>query len=351
MLSGKKNQLPHSQTQDFVAKVCEVLKKLNLIRIWVIFHRDILFGYKEYARLLREYGMGVQAYIHYYPGTGDIYLAAGLLKRRLLKNDCGENYVLFVNGQAAKRVLSLFGLASVKVLSSAQMRKFKRFCFFLFPNQICVSNLHYLSGHEEFPLSMIGFRGTTFFEQYLIYTFKDLDKTDFLFPAFSADEKETNDLFEKHGLLPGKTALLSPYANTSWPHYVDMSAWEELAQELKLRGYTVCTNSFGPQEPAIHGTTAVQISFSELNSFLTRAGLFIGMRSGLCEIISSIPCKKIVIFPKDFYWPETKPEKISVARNIFTMTDLPAARDVHMLEYGENDTKESFVDAVLNVID
>lgn len=328
------------------------LKKIVPLRMFVIYCREISFGYRVYKRLLREYGAGTEFCMHHYPGTGDSYLAAGLLKCRLENKKSSGNYVVLLAGQAAKRVAELFDLAPVIVLSNRDMWKLGNFWRFLPPAHTHITNLHYLLGRDgyDIPFRMIGFRGTTFFEQYLIYAFADVRAEEFVLPTFSATSEKSDVLFAQHHLMPGKTVLIAPYANTDWPHFVPMDFWERLACRLQAEGYTVCTNSCGEKEPAILGTTAVQIPFSGLKCFLEKAGTFIGLRSGLCEVVSSIACKKIIIYPGGFYWPIFRKEEIATARDIFTMADLPGCRDCCMMEYDKDSNENVLIGEIVRTI-
>ena len=72
--------------------------------------------------------------------------------------------------------------------------------------------------------------------------------------------------------------------------------WEALADGLKNKGFSVCTNSSGENEPAIFGTTAIFVPLNIVPQFISKSGYFIGVRSGLCDVISAATAKKIILY-------------------------------------------------------
>ena len=78
--------------------------------------------------------------------------------------------------------------------------------------------------------------------------------------------------------------------------------WAQVVNELNNKGYTVCTNVASKKEKAIKGTIPLFIPYKQLVPFLDEAGYFIGIRSGICEVLASSTCKKIVLYKKGFDW-------------------------------------------------
>lgn len=100
----------------------------------------------------------------------------------------------------------------------------------------------------------------------------------------------------------GKAAILSPYAKSVTA--ISEAIWEDIVADLKYYGYKVYTNVVG-DEKALSGTEPISPSISEMKSVVERAGLFIGLRSGLCDILSTAKCRKIAFFP-DYYYGDTR---------------------------------------------
>ena len=112
-----------------------------------------------------------------------------------------------------------------------------------------------------------------------------------------------NALFKDNGLQYGKTAILIPYANTL--SEVPVGIWEKITAKLVGLGYTVCTNCDGKEQPPIKGTKALFFDLRYGLETLEAAGLLIGLRCGLCDVLSTAVCKKIILYPDRIYGPDT----------------------------------------------
>lgn len=110
-------------------------------------------------------------------------------------------------------------------------------------------------------------------------------------PRYDVDKR-----CEELGIVKGKTVVLAPVAK-SIPQ-ISLLFWEVFACELKKRGFTVFTNVSGKERP-IFGTDPLDCTIAEITSILDYAGYFVGLRSGICDVISSSDCRKMILFPKD----------------------------------------------------
>ena len=59
------------------------------------------------------------------------------------------------------------------------------------------------------------------------------------------------------------------------------------------------------EEKALPGTLPVSPAINEIQSVVEHAGLFIGIRSGLCDVIREASCRKIALYP-DYHYCDTK---------------------------------------------
>lgn len=108
--------------------------------------------------------------------------------------------------------------------------------------------------------------------------------------------KGIDKIFRENNLIEGKTVLLAPHTNYLKPLPARM--WTELADSLQKEGFAVCTNCGSADEPPIQGTIPISLRFEEICDFIETAGYFIGVRSGLCDVISSCKAKIFVVYPK-----------------------------------------------------
>ena len=107
------------------------------------------------------------------------------------------------------------------------------------------------------------------------------------------NQNNSDVLFEENNLRKEKTILLSPYANTVGVENFEF--WIKLASALKSKGYDVCTNC-GPDEEPIYGTQGIFITYDRVIDFVNKTAGFIGVRSGLCDIISTTTSKMIIMY-------------------------------------------------------
>ena len=62
------------------------------------------------------------------------------------------------------------------------------------------------------------------------------------------------------------------------------------------KGYTVFTNVTDNQKE-IRKTLRLNCALRDINSVVELAGNFVGLRSGLCDILANCDAKKIIIYP------------------------------------------------------
>ncbi|MCR4717860.1 MAG: hypothetical protein K5656_11850 [Lachnospiraceae bacterium] len=110
-------------------------------------------------------------------------------------------------------------------------------------------------------------------------------------------------LFKDHGLVRGKTVILLPYAKTATA--LPLEFWTELIKRLHDKGYTVCTNQGGDGEPALDGTIELFYDVRYALETIEASGAVIGLRSGLCDVLSTANATKIIIYPDRLYGPDS----------------------------------------------
>ncbi len=99
-----------------------------------------------------------------------------------------------------------------------------------------------------------------------------------------------------------KAVILSPYAKSVTA--IDPAIWKSAVEYYDSVGYKCYTNVVDDEEP-LPGTEAISPSLTEIRSVVERAGTFIGIRSGLCDILREAKAKKIALYP-DYYYSDTK---------------------------------------------
>jgi hypothetical protein len=105
--------------------------------------------------------------------------------------------------------------------------------------------------------------------------------------------EEARALCSAHGMVPGSSVILCPYAQSMSVQSGDHLA--AVARKLENDGYTVFTSVAGTERP-VEGTKPITIPYLLLPDVVEEAGWVIAVRSGVCDIVSSVPCRKTFIY-------------------------------------------------------
>lgn len=107
---------------------------------------------------------------------------------------------------------------------------------------------------------------------------------------------------ESEWIRQGRAVIFSPYAKsvTALPE----SLWENLVAGYLEKGYQCFTNVAG-EEKALPGTEPISPKISEIQSAAELAGTFIGIRSGICDVLKEAKCRKVALYP-DYNYCDTK---------------------------------------------
>jgi len=137
-----------------------------------------------------------------------------------------------------------------------------------------------------------------------------------------------------------KAIIISPYSYSSIFNLKELF-WIELAKNLKELGYIVMTNA-SKREEVINGTIRINFDFQKLLSIAEEIGLFIGIRSGLFDIISSANCRKIILYPKLTYpFSEIKYKDMDI---------LSKDKNVIQIEFDQNSSEFDLSSKIIEIV-
>lgn len=301
----------------YSVRVSVGLSKENLRRL---VEERILEGKRVYEEIRTRFPEET-IFVRPWQGTGDIYLL-GAYMGEMLENNQTDRYVLTVTTMSIKETIELFGVNTIlcrqedafKMLQFGRMMGFEELGIVSLNDNLDQRDLIRIRGYK-------GLDSHTLFQK-LVFRCKRR-KTDFQFYQENADE-----IFVQFGLPKGRTILLSPYAITIGE--IPIERWEKIAEKLMREGVAVCTNVGSDKEAPIKGTQGIFIPYKQVVDFIEKAGGFIGLRNGLCDIISSSHAKLAVIYPKH------KPQKDSFYYRCYSLKKLGLRyEDILELEYDE----------------
>lgn len=254
-------------------------------------------GKRVYDRLTRRYGEA-PVFLCPYTGTGDIYLIGTFWKQYTEKNQI-EDYVFVVISKACEKAAMLFGIKNIEVLEKKE--------------ESCCLIRYYMLCREKVDLKILndawgqvhtntsewfrGYKGLHFTEVFRRFVFGLPETSQPRHPLIGEMDAKEEETFKSLGLEAGNTVVLSPYSNT----LADLPGefWEELAGRLRGKGLKVCTNSSGEAEPAVKGTAAVFFPLNQAPRWVEKAGYFVGIRSGFCDMVSGAKARKVILYGKN----------------------------------------------------
>ncbi len=237
--------------------------------------------------------------------TGDAYLTGRYIKGYITQNNI-QTYVLLTSSKSVKKILELYGETYVDVISLGDMDKLKEVVDKVGESKLNVVFLMFwgLYAHQNL-IKIEEFTTISFLEMFRGAVMGMNDEKNARLPVF----KPLNEIALNEKIVKGKTVLLAPYAST-FDDEIDVEWWEELVLYLKTKNYIVFSNTSSESESVIRGTVGASWKYEELVPILDFCGYFIGVRSGLCEVISSSSCRKIIIYQE--YMSKRKMEYFSL---------------------------------------
>ena len=228
-----------------------------------------------------------------FSALGDIYIMMSYLPYFMEKRGVFK-CVIFVVGNVCAKVVKLFGNYDVEAVSQQNMDEMIQAViytqdsnsFIAHQDRPYVINLHKALYVKCVPLEKI----------YCCGVFGLSKDT---MPVEASVFTEYKDLV----FIPkGKSVVLSPYAKsvTALP----MQVWERIVDEYTKKGFKCFTNVVGDEVP-LNGTSPISPMISEMKSVVEWAGTFVGIRSGLCDVIRAVEAEKIALYP-DYNYSDTK---------------------------------------------
>lgn len=261
-----------------------------------------------------------------FAALGDIYIMMSYLPAFLKKRNVSQCVILVSSG-ILKEVVNLFGKYLVEVLPQksldaaiqAELYMQDDHSFIAHQDRPYVINLHLALYLKLIPLRKIYCAGI------------------FGLPVTTAMSLPSRwqDFHDKR-IKEHQSVILSPYAKSVI--MLPMELWEMMAQRCAERGLRVFTNVNGEERP-VHGTEPICPKLAEMKSAVEIAGVFVGLRSGLCDLIVTAKATKIALYP-DYNYSDTQWKAID-------MYYLPEFTENIVVE----NRIEDIVERVMDVID
>lgn len=224
-----------------------------------------------------------------YNAMGDVYEAMRYFPVYREKKQISQ-FAVIVQGSAARQVAEMFGVENIVDFDPEQMDELQQAVIYR-QNDMAEILHHDRPFYTNLVVRLADHCKVTFDELYRIGVYGlSVDETGMT--PIRRPPKEFSEL------VKGKSVILAPYARS----IISMSNefWIEKVKELSARGFYVYTNVVGEEKP-IDGTEPVTYAVSDMINAVEYGGRFVGIRSGLCDIVQSADCEKEVIYPECVY--------------------------------------------------
>ena len=228
------------------------------------------------------------------PGhMGDTLLIAALAKA--YKEQHGSPKLIFVSASLPEEVLNCFSsVDAVLMLEKGEMESLR---FYIMIRKLWNQNgIRYAHFQDEVVLNYpcVSTRNVIDYREYSLrenrMNMMDLKMDSAFAPLNVPSPDDQKKLAEKYG----HAVLLMPVSYSTDP--IPDKFWEKLAASIRVKGFDVYTNYNGAEkESVIPGTIAFQSSFYEMAQMAEFFSLFVGIRSGLCDLISLTGKGRLVI--------------------------------------------------------
>lgn len=234
-----------------------------------------------------------------FAALGDLYFCMSYLPW-FLKKRGKKDYVMCVANNACAKVVQLFDTCPVEIMQQreldaaiqAELYLRDEDAFIAHQDRPYIVNLFRALYNKKIPLEKI----------YCCGVFGLSQDTKPVEPKWWKPYEDLS-VIQKN-----RAVILSPYAKsvTALPPEV----WEDIVKSYLRQGYQIFTNVAGEEKP-LAGTQAISPAICEMKSVVERAGTFIGIRSGICDVIRTADCRKIALYP-DYNYSDTRWKAIDI---------------------------------------
>lgn len=230
-----------------------------------------------------------------FPALGDVYLAMSYLPYFIQRHKI-QKYMVCVVGTPCADVVSLFDRCVVKTFCQKDLDA-------AIQSELYMQNKDFYIVHQDRPY-VINLSKALYVKKIPL---EDIYCSGiFGLPSDCPGVKPAASHWREYAGLDriekGQAVIISPYAKsvTSVPGNV----WEQIVQDYTGRGYQIYTNVTAGERP-LRNTIAISPRICEMKSVVERAGTFIGIRSGLCDVLRTADCRKIALYP-DYNYCDTR---------------------------------------------
>lgn len=224
-----------------------------------------------------------------YNAMGDVYQALSYLPYYLKKKGI-QDYIVVVQGKACFQVAEMFTLKQIINLNKTDMESMIQYILLTRKGNTLIA--HHDRPYTNKNILLSNYLPIDFYTHYKIGVYGLPASVSPVKPQFIKRNRKFPQI-EK-----GKSVILSPYAKSVVN--IPLNYWKNRAEKFNILGYRVYTNVIDEEQP-IPGTKPFLYPIEDMVAAVEWAGYFVGIRSGLCDVISTANCKIEILFPDCIY--------------------------------------------------
>lgn len=267
----------------------EIQNTVEPKRKWFVIKMLKQMNYQD--SLVKKYGKDMCFFCYKYNGLGDAYVIYSMLIQLYR-----AKFVLIVTNPNIAKVSALFDMNNVEIVLNEEMDDLYK--LIRIEKEMGISNNFHLFTPNPFTpfdiLHCVYGPNLTMKNIYEVYLNKALDSINLLAPNVISNES-INRFFIENAINRRNAVILSTSSNSVVTY--DYSFWNELVDRLNNKGYKIIHNRAG-NDFTLDGTYDFCVDLKYMPYFVEKTGRFIGVRSGLCDVISGAKAKKIILYPK-----------------------------------------------------
>ena len=256
----------------------------------------VIDGWNVYDRIKKTYGDDVFIILNPCPSLGDVYFALSYIDAYIKR--CGlKNYIIVTSGGSSVKIAEMLNASNCINISQDENDALLALYTFMDLRDILVVAYNYpYTRLFPYNLSSALLNWGELIREVVLGLKAGVARST---PDKSAMMKD-KAFFDNNGLKKGKTVLLAPTA----VHALSLpdTFWNILVKKLNGAGYSVRLNVAEDEFINIEGADPLFVPLDDVIPFIETAGLFIGLRNGLCDVLSEASAKKIVIYPDEDYF-------------------------------------------------
>jgi len=258
---------------------------------------DILMAGKSAIRKMKEKYPDKTHFLVMYGPMGDNFYFFSFYKQYLKKNQI-SSYVI-VGSRVTHKIAKLYKEERFYEVDIGDIWAMEVFCRFCSKQQ---SNIKFLQIWDvRFHFNPCRIRLSpefSFLDSFRCYSYGLPEYCKPNFPPMSHYDK-AKEFFVKNNVRIGRTVILSPYAYSISAHPPEFF-WENLVKEIRRKEYDILLNvdKNNKSEKCLDDLPLLDAPLEYIRECVELGGVFIAMRSGLCDVVGSVNARKFILYPK-----------------------------------------------------